>query len=719
VRTRDAVAGMTTTLLDAMEATLDMQLNRRIACPNYCGELVLGKEFKLHLAERCRFREQVCWEGCGQKVQGELLDSGLHFTECPMAVYLTRAEVGLRENALKEVKQAIAGAYSVRDTAFALMRARNELTALLEWPTERCRVRVQNIEILCREVTIRLRRRSKERLVYAIQKGEMCPVEDVDERRKQPRVPMNAAKLWNSMDEELMLEGSDKGSRPWDLYAPAVESVVEILQEAAVCTADVQLRRQCEKLLLSMIRRFLQAALVTEDGTILVECLDRAQAALQAIELENLGLIPQLLRQVETAIHHVTLRHMDDTCEMEHFFNALRDGDVNLCSVLLGHEKANPSAPEPRSGLPPIIVAAKRGDIPMINVLLEHRADVNARCEVDGLSALHWAAQWRHVVTVEALLGRGANPRLKDWRGQDPLMKLLRRSIDKPALGCTTSWTVRNCRKAMPGQELPGSGFMSVAVAKETAETSPDCIGFCLASADALQPESRCWISFLGADRQNQQCAAVSSRGASPKIKQGTTADSALLELEQELANEGQRLDTSSPRTSRRASGMLGGAAPWTWYVRVPAEATHDVRMLLAAGADCQAQDDGGLTALHHHMLSAPCRGSLPVVSLLIKSSADVNHRDVTDRHVSPFLVAIGSKRADLVRLMIKEAFPPPDLDAMTVEGTCALALAEEKGALEVARVLREAGASDWKAAEFVLGANTYISFDSRVPVRT
>lgn len=260
---------------------------------------------------------------------------------------------------------------------------------------------------------------------------------------------------------------------------------------------------------------------------------------------------------------------------------------------------------------------------------------------------------------------------------------------------------------------------MTVAVAKEIAVNSPDCVGFCLPSSDTLQPDVRCWISLLGAAGANT--AAGKQRDSSPSRKPcaGTSADAALQELEKELANEGQHLDSKSPRTSRLASGMAGAVAPWTWYVKVPTDVTHDVRMLMAAGADCQAQDDGGLTALHHHLLSAPCRGSFPVVSLLVKASADVNHRDSTDRQTSPFLVAVQSKRVDLVRLMIKEAFPPADLDAMTVDGTCALALAEERGALEMARVLREAGASDWQAAEFMLGANTYITFDSRVPVRT
>ncbi|CAE8648264.1 unnamed protein product, partial [Polarella glacialis] len=75
---------------------------------------------------------------------------------------------------------------------------------------------------------------------------------------------------------------------------------------------------------------------------------------------------------------------------------------------------------------------------------------------------------------------------------------------------------------------------------------------------------------------------------------------------------------------------------------------------------------------------------------------------------------AIQSKRADLVQMMMKEAWPPADVDSTTPDGTTALAYAEHLGAREIAAMLRAAGASDWAQAEMVLGKRTSFSFDTR-----
>lgn len=161
-------------------------------------------------------------------------------------------------------------------------------------------------------------------------------------------------------------------------------------------------------------------------------------------------------------------------------------------------------------------------------------------------------------------------------------------------------------------------------------------------------------------------------------------------------------------------------ATQWTSYLKVPMDAVHDLRALLAAGADVCAEDEGGLTAMHHHLLSAPGKGSIAVVEALIKYNADVNHRDCTDRQTTPFLLAVGAKRSDLVRLMLKQSWPPADVDAKTADGTCALTLAEAGPngyKSEVGRLLRDAGATVWQGAEVVLGKNTTFSFDSRKPV--
>merc|ERR1712084_34853 len=126
--------------------------------------------------------------------------------------------------------------------------------------------------------------------------------------------------------------------------------------------------------------------------------------------------------------------------------------------------------------------------------------------------------------------------------------------------------------------------------------------------------------------------------------------------------------------------------------------------------------DMGGLSALHHHLLSAPNRGSAAVVEVLLKGGADVNHRDDTERATTPLILAVSAKRSDLVRVMIKDAWPPADVDAKAADGTSALGLAESSGARDVSQVLRDAGASAWAEAEVRLGRNTTFTFDTRAP---
>mgnify|MGYP003323513550 CR=1 FL=1 len=56
----------------------------------------------------------------------------------------------------------------------------------------------------------------------------------------------------------------------------------------------------------------------------------------------------------------------------------------------------------------PVAVAAQRGDLDTVRVLLRSGADVNA-AQNSGMSALHWAAQQNDAPVIEILLYAGAN----------------------------------------------------------------------------------------------------------------------------------------------------------------------------------------------------------------------------------------------------------------------------------------------------------------------
>lgn len=69
---------------------------------------------------------------------------------------------------------------------------------------------------------------------------------------------------------------------------------------------------------------------------------------------------------------------------------------------------------------PPLLVAARDGDVASLQSLLQHGADVNMQDE-EGSTALHWAADGNHVAAVRALLEHGADATVTDSQGDTAL----------------------------------------------------------------------------------------------------------------------------------------------------------------------------------------------------------------------------------------------------------------------------------------------------------
>lgn len=68
----------------------------------------------------------------------------------------------------------------------------------------------------------------------------------------------------------------------------------------------------------------------------------------------------------------------------------------------------------------PLVAAIKRGDYDGVRRLLAQRVDVNA-AEVDGTTALHWAAHHDNVAVADLLLKAGAKAQVKNRYGATPL----------------------------------------------------------------------------------------------------------------------------------------------------------------------------------------------------------------------------------------------------------------------------------------------------------
>ena len=67
-----------------------------------------------------------------------------------------------------------------------------------------------------------------------------------------------------------------------------------------------------------------------------------------------------------------------------------------------------------------LAVAMKNQEATAVKALLKQRADVNA-ADVDGTTALQWAAHWNDLDTVKALLAAGAKANVASRYGVTPL----------------------------------------------------------------------------------------------------------------------------------------------------------------------------------------------------------------------------------------------------------------------------------------------------------
>ena len=110
---------------------------------------------------------------------------------------------------------------------------------------------------------------------------------------------------------------------------------------------------------------------------------------------------------------------------------------------------------------------------------------------------------------------------------------------------------------------------------------------------------------------------------------------------------------------------------------------TQSVEVLLAAGADVNAKANDGLSAL---MVVA--RGNTKIVGALLDAGADVNAE--AQHGVTPLMVAVAMGHRAIVRTLLDAG---ADVDARADSGVTALILSERNGYVEIAALLKSAGA--------------------------
>lgn len=84
-----------------------------------------------------------------------------------------------------------------------------------------------------------------------------------------------------------------------------------------------------------------------------------------------------------------------------------------------------------RTGYSPLHSAARHGDVELVELLIEHGADVNAANRNFALTPLHMAVDDGRINVASVLISNGADVNATDWIGMTPLAMAAERGYEE------------------------------------------------------------------------------------------------------------------------------------------------------------------------------------------------------------------------------------------------------------------------------------------------
>jgi ankyrin repeat protein len=317
---------------------------------------------------------------------------------------------------------------------------------------------------------------------------------------------------------------------------------------------------------------------------------------------------------------------------------AATNGSVGLIELLL-KAKADPEAVM-GEGETALMTAARSGNLGAVKLLLEHRANPNAKENWRGQTALMWAAGEGHVAVVEALIAAGAEINARSKNGFTPLLFAVRDGRAGAAAALLKSGASPN--EALPpsvrrgGAGAPhGSTALMLAVTNAhyelasmlldagadpndgvhgwtalhlltdvrkpgTGSNDPAPPGS--GSVDSLEMARRLVAHGAKVNARTERTRAIgmtslNTEGATPFLLACRTGDVELMRLLLKLGAD-PSIPTAEKTTPLMAAAGVGTRAPEEDAGSEP-EALEAVKMLIELGADVNAVDDRGETAMH------------------------------------------------------------------------------------------------------------------------
>ena len=309
------------------------------------------------------------------------------------------------------------------------------------------------------------------------------------------------------------------------------------------------------------------------------------------------------------------------------------------------------------SGFTPLLFAARNGDIPMARLLLAAGVDVN-HTGTDGTHALPYAIVRGHDDFARFLLDRGADPNgamggvpalhaavgrvdtwLADWNrrhGGGARYSTRGSSAFDPvrALPLVRALLARG---ADPNARITGSAmFMSYIGYPKKGAFEPFAVG----TGDLLGA-TPLWVAAYSANARVKDIRFGRPEGTGAVEGAASRASAEILRLLL-AAGADPRMTTDDGTTPLMVAAGLGRS---TYTPREPRGARSPgaeraVAILIEAGADVNAANEAGFTALH----GAAFRGLNEVIEYLVAEGADIDARDFRGR--TAYRMAEGSKQS-------------------------------------------------------------------------
>jgi ankyrin repeat protein len=338
----------------------------------------------------------------------------------------------------------------------------------------------------------------------------------------------------------------------------------------------------------------------------------------------------------------------------------------------------------PATGETPLMTAVMTGKTDVVEVLMEHEAEVNAK-EPSGQTALMWAAGQGHLDLVNLLIKRGADVNARSASGFTPMLFAARHgSVDITrallAAGAGINEKATDGATALVVATVRGNTPLAMFLLDEGADPNADDIGYTplhwavfyleneFTGEYGTTVESGEWstLSGLRGAAKVELVKALLAHGANPNARTTKRLPS-WGHVSGGVARRGDYLIGATPFLLAAKAGDVtimrllwaAGADPLvptsdnttslmvaSGYGRVfgmssisESSALDAVKLALETGANVQAENESGETALH----GAAYQGWDSIVQLLVDRGAKINVKNRVQQGFTPLSIAEGN----------------------------------------------------------------------------